>query len=49
MKYVVYIAVALAVLWAVWYLVRRIRAMARGETCGGDCGRCQRDCESRKK
>lgn len=49
MKYVIYAAVALAVLWAVWYLVRRIRALARGEACG-DCGRCRsQDCPNRKK
>ena len=41
MKYVIYAAVALLVLWAVVYLARHVRRQLRGECgCGGSCGGC---------
>ena len=49
MKYVVYLAIAALVLWAVVYLVRHIRRQLRGDcsSCGGDCGSCP-GCSSHK-
>ena len=41
MKYIIYAAVALLILWAVVYLARHIRRQLRGEGgCGGDCAVC---------
>ena len=50
MKYIIYAAVALLVLWAVVYLVRHVRRQLRGECgCGGgDCASCGQSCSRRK-
>ena len=53
MKYVIYAAVALLILWAVVYLVRHVRRQLRGEcgcggSCGGDCAACGQSCGKRK-
>ena len=54
MKYVIYAAVALLILWAAVYLVRHIRRQLRGECgccgggCSGDCTSCGHSCGTRK-
>ncbi len=50
MKYIIYAAVALLILWAVIYLVRHVRRQLRGEcgSCGGDCASCGHSCSKRK-
>ena len=50
MKYVIYAAVALLILWAVVYLVRHVRRQLRGECgcCGGSCASCGKSCSRRK-
>ena len=54
MKYVIYAAVALLILWAAVYLVRHIRRQLRGEcgccggSCSGDCASCGHSCGTRK-
>ncbi|MEG0764744.1 MAG: FeoB-associated Cys-rich membrane protein [Pseudoflavonifractor sp.] len=42
MKYIIYAAVAVLILWAVVYLIRNIRRQLRGKcsACGGDCSHC---------
>lgn len=49
MKYVIYAAIALLVVWAVVYLVRHIRRQLKGDCgcgqgadCPGNCGSCGR-------
>ena len=54
MKYVIYAAVALLILWAVVYLVRHVRRQLRGgrgggEPWGGDCPPGARSGEKGKK
>ena len=41
-KYIIYLAVAALVVWAVVYLIRHIRRQLRGDcgSCGGDCSCC---------
>ena len=40
-KYVIYAALAVLILWSVWYLGRRVARQLRGECgCGGTCGDC---------
>ncbi len=48
MKYVIYIAIALLVVWAVVYLIRHIRRQMKGDcgACGGGCQGCSGDCSS---
>lgn len=54
MKYLIYIAVAALILWAVVYLVRHIRRQMKGDcgscggACGGDCSSCGSACDHRK-
>ena len=50
MKYIIYAAVALLILWAVIYLVRHVRMQLRGEcgSCCGDCASCGHSCSKRK-
>lgn len=48
MKYIIYLAVGVLAVWAVWYVIRHVRRQLRGECgCGGDCaGNC---CACKKK
>lgn len=54
MKYIIYAAVGLLILWAVIYLVRHVRRQLRGEcgccggSCSGDCASCGQSCSKRK-
>ena len=45
MKYVIYLAVAVLILWAVIYLARHIRRQMKGD-CGCCGGGCSGDCSS---
>jgi hypothetical protein len=46
MKYLIYIAIAALVVWAVVYLVRHIRRQMKGDcgACGGGCDGCGGSC-----
>jgi hypothetical protein len=48
-KYFIYIAVAVLILWSVYYVVRAIRRQLKGQGgCDGACGSCSKDCPGRK-
>ena len=48
-KYIIYLAAALLILWSVFYLIRAIRRQLRGQGgCDGACGSCSRSCQRRK-
>lgn len=57
MKYFIYIAVALLIVWAVYYVVKSVRRQMKGDcsSCGGGCnGNCSGcsscgSCPSQKK
>lgn len=49
MKYLIYLAIAALVVWAVIYLVRHVRRQLKGDcgcagACGGDCNACGKNC-----
>jgi hypothetical protein len=48
-KYIIYIAVAVLILWSVFYLIKVIRRQLKGQgSCDGACGSCGRNCQNRK-
>lgn len=48
-KYIVYIAAALLIIWSVVYLIRSIQRQLRGQGgCDGACGSCTQHCRRRK-
>lgn len=50
MKYLVYLAVAALVVWAVCYVARRIARQVKGDCgCGGGCEGCAHRCGCKDK
>lgn len=54
MKYVIYLAIAVLVIWSVWYVIRHIRRQLAGrcgceDGCSGNCSGCGKTCHEQKK
>ena len=53
MKYVIYVGIAVLVVWALFYLIRHIQSQIRGDRgCGGcteNCASCGKRCGKNKK
>ena len=49
MKYIIYLAVGVLAVWALWYVIRHVRRQLRGECgcgggCAGNCCACKKSC-----
>lgn len=51
MKYMIYLAIAVLVVWSVWYLLRHVKRQLHGDCgscgggCDGNCGSCGKSCK----
>lgn len=49
MKYIIYVAVAVLVLWSVWYVLRHVYRQFKGRcSCDGNCASCGNTCKKGK-
>lgn len=54
MKYIIYLAVGVLAVWAVWYVIHHVRCQLRGECgcegdCAGNCCACKKSCTKRER